>query len=235
MKAKKHIITTQDIDLVITDVTLLSIEEYEANKDSIPPIFECWWLRSPGSDSSNVANVYDDGYVNDDNVDYDNNVRPVVALRLPESGISNLNVGDKIEMAGHTWTILRDGLALCDDVVGRAAFRKDWKAKDANVYEVSDIKKWLERWAFENGINVANQTITVEFNYGALCDPYEEQANAQGFTLGDKAKLLQDLGHHIAMLWMYGLLTDSQYDEALKKLQKRLVKALKPIGANRDD
>lgn len=158
MKAKKHIITTQDIDLVITDVTLLSIEEYEANKDSIPPIFECWWLRSPGSDSSNVANVYDDGYVNDDNVDYDNNVRPVVALRLPESGISNLNVGDKIEMAGHTWTILRDGLALCDDVVGRAAFRKDWKAKDANVYEASDIKKWLQEWATENGIKVQKMT-----------------------------------------------------------------------------
>ena len=154
MKAKKQIITTQDIDLAITDVTLLSIEEYEANKNIIPPIHDCWWLRSPGSDSSNVANVYDDGYVNDDNVDYDNNVRPVVALRLSESCISNLDVGDKIEMAGYTWTMLRDGLALCDDVVGRAAFRKDWKAKDANVYEVSDIKKWLEKWAVENGIEV---------------------------------------------------------------------------------
>lgn len=25
-------------------------------------------------------------------------------------------------------------------------FRKDWKAKDANVYEVSDIKKFVDEW-----------------------------------------------------------------------------------------
>lgn len=28
----------------------------------------------------------------------------------------------------------------------------------------------------------------VTFCHGALSDPYEEQANAQGFTLGDKAE-----------------------------------------------
>lgn len=77
--------------------------------------------------------------------------------------------------------------------------------------------------------NGANQNITVGFHHGALCDPYEKQANAQGFTLGDKAKLLQDLGHHTVMIWIHGLLTDSQYDAALKKLQKQLVEALKPI------
>lgn len=77
--------------------------------------------------------------------------------------------------------------------------------------------------------NGAKRTKIVGFDHGALCDPYEEQANAQGFTLGDKAKLLQDLGHHTVMIWIHGLLTDSQYDAALKKLQKQLVKALKPI------
>lgn len=80
-----------------------------------------------------------------------------------------------------------------------------------------------------NSGNGANQTITVGFYHGALSDPYEKQANAQGFTLGDKAKLLQDLGHHTVMIWIHGLLTDSQYDAALKKLQKQLVEALKPI------
>lgn len=70
---------------------------------------------------------------------------------------------------------------------------------------------------------------TVGFYHGALCDPYEKQANAQGFTLGDKAKLFQDLGHHTVMIWIHGLLTDSQYDAALKKLQKQLVEALKPL------
>lgn len=67
----------------------------------------------------------------------------------------------------------------------------------------------------------------VTFRHGALSDPYEEQANAQGFTLGDKAKELQDLGFHLVYVWLHGLLTDSQYDAALKKLQKKLMKALR--------
>ena len=50
------------------------------------------------------------------------------------------------------WTMIGDSLALCDDVVGSCAFRKNWKAQDANIYEKSDIKKWLENWAEENGI-----------------------------------------------------------------------------------
>lgn len=157
MKAKKQIITTQDIDLAITDVTLLSIEEYEANKEIIPHVDDCWWLRSPGYYSDSVAGVEYDGsvYYPGDVVDVGcNAVRPVVALRPSESGIPNLNVGDKIEMAGYTWTILRDELALCDDVVGCTEFRKDGNAKDANAYEVSDIKKWLKKWAAENGIEV---------------------------------------------------------------------------------
>lgn len=157
MKAKKQIITTQDIDIDITDVTLLSIEEYEDNEDIIPlvDVDNLYWLRSPGSDRYAAACVCDDG-----SADYYgsivcigfNAVRPV--MRLSESEISGLSAGDKIEMAGYTWTILHGGLALCDAIVGRTAFRKDWQAEDANVYESSDIKKWLENWATENGIEV---------------------------------------------------------------------------------
>ena len=34
--------------------------------------------------------------------------------------------------------------------------------------------------------------MTIEFHHGALCDSYEEQANAQGFTFGDKAEWVQE-------------------------------------------
>ena len=69
----------------------------------------------------------------------------------------------------------------------------------------------------------------VTFHYGALSDPLEQQANAQGFTLGDKEKLLQDLNRSMIMCWIHGLCTDSQKDAMMKKLQKKIVKALKPI------
>lgn len=69
----------------------------------------------------------------------------------------------------------------------------------------------------------------VEFHHGALCDPYEQQANEQGYTLGEEKELLEKLGFSIVFCWFHGLLTDSQYDAALKKLQKKLVKAIKPL------
>ena len=41
-----------------------------------------WWLRSPGNNSNNAANVNNDGNVNN-NVNNDNEaVRPVVCLRI---------------------------------------------------------------------------------------------------------------------------------------------------------
>lgn len=69
----------------------------------------------------------------------------------------------------------------------------------------------------------------VSFNYEDICDSYEEQANEQGFTLGEDRELLEKLGSSIVFCRVLGLLTDSQYSSALKKLQKRLTKALKPL------
>lgn len=71
--------------------------------------------------------------------------------------------------------------------------------------------------------------MTIGFYHGALCDTYEKQANDQGFTLGDEAKHLQDCGHHVVYLHIHNILTDSQYDKALQRLQKKLIKALKPL------
>lgn len=71
-------------------------------------------------------------------------------------------------------------------------------------------------------------TRQVEFHHGALCDPYEKQANNQGFTLGDERERLEKLGFSLVYCWIHGVLTDSQYDMGLKKLQKQLVRALEP-------
>lgn len=69
----------------------------------------------------------------------------------------------------------------------------------------------------------------VGFHHGALCDSYEKQANEQGFTLGDEAELMDKLGYAVNMAWIHDLLTDSQYDAALKKLQRQIMKALRRI------
>lgn len=67
----------------------------------------------------------------------------------------------------------------------------------------------------------------VVFHYGALSRSLEEQANAQGFTLGKDAERLQKLNDSMIMCWIHGLCCDSQKDSMMKKLQKQVVKCLK--------
>lgn len=70
----------------------------------------------------------------------------------------------------------------------------------------------------------------VEFHHGALSDSYEKQANAQGYTLGDKAEFLDKVGFGLITAYIHGCITDSEYDKILQRFQKKmLVKSLKPL------
>ena len=127
-------------------------ENWLANKDVIPKIPEWWWLRSPGDSQDIAASVNSDGSLSRNYVDHPYGVvRP--ALYILDSDLCR---GDKFWLAGHLWTVLSNNIALCDDSVGASCFRKDWRAKDANDYEKSDIRKRLYEWAEENGIELAS-------------------------------------------------------------------------------
>lgn len=72
--------------------------------------------------------------------------------------------------------------------------------------------------------------MTVEFYHGAFCDSYEEQANAQGFTFGDKAEWVQKVGFGLVCAYIHGCITDSEYDKILQRFQKKILsKNLKPL------
>lgn len=76
------------------------------------------------------------------------------------------------------------------------------------------------------------EKVIVKMGYGALAPSLEEQANEQGFTLGDKAKFLEDLRKAKTML-MFHVLTESQTKSITQKLHKLVMRELKPkaIGA----
>ena len=149
MLIKKHVL--QDAEIEIEKVTLLSAEEYVLNETIIPRIHNWWWLRSPGNFQDTAAYIDYDGSINHNGVsDNSGCARPALKIKNPEA--ANLLPGDKIEAAGYIWTMLNDELALCDYYVGRLSFRDDLQAEDANMYEASDVKKWLEKWAVENGL-----------------------------------------------------------------------------------
>lgn len=69
----------------------------------------------------------------------------------------------------------------------------------------------------------------VGFCYGALCDDLETQANKQGYTLGDEAEMLEKLRFSVNMVCIHGLVTDSQADGIYKKMNRKVLKSLKPL------
>lgn len=83
-------------------------------------------------------------------MNYTFGVRP--ALQIPDLESFNLRIGDRFILVGEQWVVISKDKALCDRIIGKMPFREDWKAPDANDYEKSDVKIWLEKWAVERGI-----------------------------------------------------------------------------------
>lgn len=146
MKVKWKRIVEGTCDINIGGITLLSVEEHEACREHVPPFNDIWWLRSPGYNSKYAASVSRNGnaFSSGINVDYDLAVRP--ALKLAGLKSANLQIGDWFRLFGHDWTVVSDTHALCNDSIGESPFREDYEAEDANNYETSDIKMFVEKW-----------------------------------------------------------------------------------------
>lgn len=68
---------------------------------------------------------------------------------------------------------------------------------------------------------------TVEFRYGILCDPLEQQAKEQGYTLGEEAPILEKERGALNLLRIRGILTDSMADKCYQKFNKQVIGELK--------
>lgn len=135
---------TIDMNSIIS-ATLLSSEEYAKYWNKIPHVAKSWWLRSPGRDEETAACVFGElgSFIDDGSfVIREFGVRPALQISNQES----LKPGDKFNFGENSFTYLGEGLALCDNIVGNCVFRKDWIAPDANVYEESDVKRYVENW-----------------------------------------------------------------------------------------
>lgn len=131
----------------ILGATLLSKEEAKTLLTQQERAYKSlWWLRSPGSCSSSSCIVYGNGlvgsYCNTGSPDYI--VRPALKINISNSDIK---VGDAFIFGDKKFKVISETLAwMCDDDIGTCPFRKDWKAEDANIYEASDIKEFIETW-----------------------------------------------------------------------------------------
>ena len=124
------------------EITLLTEEEYEAHREQIPPVNGWWWLRSPGYNSYDAADVSSVGSVSDGGNDVSNDylaVRPAL-----KSAIFNLPIGEKFIALGNRWIVIDDGFAISEDVITHRRYDRK-----SNVWETSELRQWLEEWAKE--------------------------------------------------------------------------------------
>ena len=147
MKIEKLITIKQESNMEITGATLLSSEEYNNYKNRIPHLDKNWWLRSPGYDDAlRAVCVFGDfGFVfNRGDIVYGElGVRPALQINLSSS---NLSVGDEFVIGEHKFTVISESYAISNSDIGYYPFRKDSKADNANNYEVSDVKKFVDEW-----------------------------------------------------------------------------------------
>ncbi len=130
--------------------TLLSVEEAEIMLTKEERKYrKSWWLRSPGYDSSYAAYVYSDGYII--YFGYYVNygyvcVRPALIF---ESLSDGWKIGDVFDIGSYRFKIISNHLAwLYEQDIGFHPFREDWKAENADVYEMSDVKRFVDEWFF---------------------------------------------------------------------------------------
>lgn len=129
----------------MSQLLLLSEEQYRAARDIIPAVNDEWWLRSPSPYCTQYGKIVKDGQVESLDVNYFAGVRP--ALDVGDTEAAGMTIGTKIRLAGHTWTAISQNHILCDDIVGWSCFRDNWMATDANKFEQSDVKRWLQKWS----------------------------------------------------------------------------------------
>ena len=65
--------------------------------------------------------------------------------------------------------------------------------------------------------------MTINFHHGILCDEYEKQANAQGYTFGDRADFVQDVAFGINAAFIHGCISESEYDKIMQRFQQKIL------------
>ena len=145
-------IVTQKEELEIIGATLLSIEEAEKLPLRLRKYNRWWWLRSPGYFSNFATGVSSGGSVDRHGYRVSSSivaVRPALIIKNLKS--SNLKILDQFEFGGKIFEVISKDTSFCLEDIGIYTFRKNYKIEDnnANDYEKSDIKKFVDDW-FEN-------------------------------------------------------------------------------------
>lgn len=113
-----------------------------------------YWLKTAGKKRSNVFIVMRNGEIAEVSIlpNYRGDIlvcgiRPVLVLSEMSN---NCQIGDYFRLGESIFKIVSNNLAICTKVIGGSKFRRnadrDIDAPDANDYEQSDVKKYVDNW-----------------------------------------------------------------------------------------
>ena len=151
---------SDDMDFVIEDISLLTLDDYERCEANISKLSEkTWWLGSYYGGTGQFAYAVDDGGLmtftdkEDSRVGY-SAVNASLGLR-PVLHISNLkdldySVGDQFLKGGQRWTVISDDLALCNECVGNSCYNQSFS--NGMNYRFSDAGDRVRLWGLQHGI-----------------------------------------------------------------------------------
>ena len=137
VKALKY--TPTEVDIEITDISLLTIEEVEALPENIKQYGDYWWLRSPGYSSCRAAYVYYGGSVDGYGSGVGNSffaVRPAITISNP-----TFEIGDIIEIQNKKYVSITQNKVLYNDKVIYHRFDTS-----TNDYDKSEIRAIVDGW-----------------------------------------------------------------------------------------
>ena len=110
--------------------------------------FNPYWLKNPGRYEYNTtaACVHGAGEISEEGflITAELRVRPVLYV----SGLTEYDVipYDELKLFNRVWIAIPENTLLLKCSLGTYCFRKDYMVDDANEYEASDIKKYLDGW-----------------------------------------------------------------------------------------
>lgn len=154
----------------ITEVTLLSLEEFKACKENVNfcdliPEDECdsWYLRTPADEGEIWVVIYGDELDEPDRVDFEDfppagpcgtALRPI--LRLSSSTLNDgtaLEVGDNVIIGGNMFTAISNTILFSHNAAWYDPINDTYGYFDdeTNIYEDSLAKKRVDAW-FETKI-----------------------------------------------------------------------------------
>ena len=134
-------------ELSITDVTLLPVEKATSVKKCMGRGAENIWYCLEGDDSVALVNAGGKRFDWPEGCEYLwSGIRPV--LKFSNMDEAGLGIGDRFRIAGHTFTIVSDGTALCDGLIFHKALTLT-EVKAATLPEDSQEITPDEREKFE--------------------------------------------------------------------------------------